>query len=149
MIKLIGQALLTLIALISLNIGVYAAQDQLPPANWQVNGPQTHAENILSELIQGNTEKAFKLFFSKGRYSQQTLEKLQFDYYQTVKKQGEPVAYEKIFEQRIGTSLVRIKYVLLFKTVPMMFDLYYYDTGKDWALKSFTISRDIKKVFER
>lgn len=100
-------------------------------------------------MVNGETEKAFKLLFSKGRYPQQTLEKLQFDYYQTVKKQGKPMGYEKLYEQRAGTNLIRTKYVLLFKTQPMMFDLYYYNTGKDWLLKSFTISRDIKKIFER
>ena len=77
------------------------------------------------------------------------LEKVQFDYYQILKKQGKPYAYEKIIEHKVGTALVRIKYVLLFKTLPMMFDLYYYNTEKGWMLKTFTVSRDIKKIFER
>ncbi len=31
----------------------------------------------------------------------------------------------------------------------MMFDLYYYSVDKGWLLKTYTISTDIKKVFER
>lgn len=140
--------LLALISLVATALPAVAAQDQLPPASWQAEGPHTHAENVLSGLVQGNKDKSFKLLFSKGRYPQQTLEKIQFDYYQTVKKQGNPMGYEKVFEQRAGTSTTRIKYILLFKTQPMMFDLYYYNTGKDWLLKSFTVSRDIKKIFD-
>lgn len=141
--------LLALVTFVGSSPPVIAAQDHLPPATWQAEGPHNHAENVLSGLVGGDKEKAFTLLFSKGRYPQQTLEKIQFDYYQTVKKQGNPIGYEKVFEQRAGTSTTRLKYILLFKTQPMMFDLYYYNIGKDWNLKSFTISRDIKKIFDR
>ncbi len=142
-------ALLTFITLIAPTLPAFAAQGQLPPANWQAEGPHTHAEAVLSKLVQGDKEKGFKLLFSKGSYPQRTLEKLQFDYFQLVKKQGDPHGYEKVFEQRAGTSIIRLKYILLFKTQPQMFDLYYYNTGKSWLLKTFTISRDVKKIFER
>jgi hypothetical protein len=59
------------------------------------------------------------------------------------------MGYEKVLEQKAGSSVVRCKYVLLFKTQPMMFDLYYYNPDKEWLLKTFTISRDIKKVFDQ
>jgi len=124
-----------------------AAQRTLPPANWQEDGPHTHAEHFLNLLVRGDTEAAFKRFFSKGRYPKNTLEKLQFDYYQLIKQQGLPQGFEKIFEQRAGAALVRLKYVLLFRSQPMMFDLYYYRVEKGWLLKSFTLSKDIKKIF--
>lgn len=126
-----------------------AAQGDLPPSTWQAEGPQHHAESVFKKFIQGDKEGGFKLLFSRGKYPQQTLEKLQFDYFQLVKKQGDPHGYEKVVEQRAGTTLIRIKYILLFKTQPQMYDLYYYNTGKTWALKTFTISRDVKKVFDQ
>lgn len=126
-----------------------AAQSQLPPSTWQAEGPHHHAESVFGKFIQGDKEGAFKLLFSRGNYPQQTLEKLQFDYLQLVKKQGDPHGYEMVFEQKAGSSVIRLKYILLFKTRPQMFDLYYYNSGEGWLLKTFTISRDIKKVFER
>ena len=140
---------LTILASFALACPALAIQDSMPPASWQKEGPEAHAEKVMNGLVNGGHEKAFKLLFSRGRYPQATLEKIQFDYYQMVKKQGNPAAYEKIFEQKAGSSIVRLKYILLFKSQPMMFDLYYYSTGKDWLLKTFTISRDIKKIFER
>lgn len=119
------------------------------PKSWAQDGPQAHAESVMISLIAGNAQEGFDTLFSRGRYAKNTLEKIQFDYFQMVKQQGPPSSYEKILEQKAGTSIIRMKYVLLFKTQPMMFDLYYYNTGKEWALKSFTLSRDIKKVFER
>ena len=127
----------------------YAAQDTMPPAGWQQAGPQGHADSVLKELVQGNHEKAFKLLFSRGKYPQTLLEKIQFDYYQVLKQQGKPYAYEKVLEYKAGTALVRLKYILLFKNLPMMFDLYYYNTGKGWMLKTFTVSRNIKKIFDQ
>lgn len=124
-----------------------AAQNALPPADWEQEGPHTHAETVLEGMVKGDHDEAFKLFFSRGRYPKNTLEKIRFDYYQLIKQQGRPTAFEKVFEQRAGTAAVRLKYILLFKSQPMMFDLYYYDTGKGWLLKSFTLSRDIKKIF--
>ena len=126
-----------------------AAQLGSLPSGWQEDGPQQHAEAVLDGLVRGDNERAFELFFSKGRYPKNTLEKIRFDYFQVVKQQGEPSGFEKIFEHRAGTSIRRLKYVLLFRTTIYMFDLYYYNTGKDWQLKSFTLSKDIKKVFER
>ncbi len=137
------------LALILFASPAFSAQDTIPPTGWQQAGPQSHAESVLNGLTQGNQDKAFKTLFSRGKYSQTMLEKVQFDYYQILKKQGKPYAYEKIIEHKVGTALVRIKYVLLFKTLPMMFDLYYYNTEKGWMLKTFTVSRDIKKIFER
>lgn len=126
-----------------------AAQLKTLPSGWQEDGPEQHAETVLDGLVRGDNDEAFDLFFSKGRYPKNTLEKIRFDYFQVVKQQGQPSAWEKIFEQRAGTSIRRLKYVLLFKSTTYMFDLYYYNTGKDWLLKSFTLSKDIKKVFDQ
>lgn len=119
------------------------------PESWTPDGPRMHAESALNALVTGNAKEGFSILFSKGRYPASTLEKIQFDYFQLVKKQGPPSSWERIFEQKAGSSIVRMKYVLLFKTQPMIFDLYYYNMGKTWVLKTFTLSRDIKKVFER
>ncbi len=128
---------------------VHAQQEIMPPAGWQKTGPQAHAEAVFNAMIQGDTEQAFKVLFSGGRYSKDKLEKLQFEFFRVMKKQGTPYAYEKVIEQKAGTAIIRLRYVLLFKSVPMMFDLYYYSIDKGWLLKTYTISTDIKKVFER
>lgn len=142
-------AIVAILAICALACPALGVQDSLPPASWQKDSPQHHAETALAELVRGEKEKGFKRLFSKGSYPQRTLEKLQFDYYQTVKKQGDPVGYEKVVEHRVGNSVLRLKYVLLFNSSPMMFDLYYYNSGKDWLLKTFTISQEIKKIFDQ
>ncbi len=119
------------------------------PKTWTPDGPQVHAESVMTSLVSGNAQEGFNTLFSRGRYAKNTLEKIQFDYFQMVKQQGPPTSYEKILEHKAGSAIVRMKYILLFKAQPMIFDLYYYNTGKEWMLKSFTLSRDIKKVFER
>ncbi|WP_319468980.1 hypothetical protein [uncultured Pseudodesulfovibrio sp.] len=126
-----------------------ALQDTLPPAGWEKAGPQAHAEAVFNAMVQGDTKNAFKTLFSTGRYSKDKLEKLQFEFFRVVKKQGKPYAYEKILEHRAGTAIIHLRYVLLFRSMPMMFDLYYYSVEKGWLLKTYTISTDIKKVFER
>lgn len=140
-------ATLACLALLLLFPAAALSQNALPPTSWQQEGPHTHAETVLDGLVKGDHEAAFKLLFSRGRYPKNTLEKIQFDYYQLIKQQGNPAAYEKVFEQKAGASVIRLKYILLFKSQPMMFDLFYYDTGEGWLLKSFTLSRDIKKIF--
>jgi hypothetical protein len=143
---LMGLALL-LVCLLSPLPAV--GQTQLPPAGWQQDTPQIIVEGALGDMVRGDHDKGFKALFGRGRYPQATLEKIQFEYYQVVKQQGNPMGYEKVLEQKAGSSVVRCKYVLLFKTQPMMFDLYYYNPDKEWLLKTFTISRDIKKVFDQ
>jgi len=126
----------------------FAAQDTLPPASWQQAGPQAHAERALDLLLQGKLDEAFKSMMGSG-YSKDKLEKLKFDIYRIFQKNGKPYRYEKILEQKAGTALTRIRYVLLFKKLPLMFDFYYYNSKKGWLLKTYTISTDMKKIFSQ
>jgi hypothetical protein len=126
----------------------FAAQDSLPPTGWQQDGPTAHAEMALDLMIQGKLDEAFKSLLGKG-YSKDKLEKLKFDLYRIFKKNGKPYSYEKILEQKAGSALSRVRYVLLFKKIPMMFDFYYYNSEKGWVLKTYTISTDMKKIFSQ
>ncbi|WP_419786588.1 hypothetical protein [Pseudodesulfovibrio sp.] len=114
---------------------------------WQAETPRFHGESVMTALMEGDAQRGFKILFSKGHYSQSSMEKVQFDYFQLVKQQGPPLGYELILARRAGRSLMRLQYVVLFKTVPYLFDLYYYHATDGWALKSFTVSRDIKQIF--
>jgi len=115
--------------------------------SWQTDTPRSHAESVMADLMAGDAKKGFATLFSKGRYPQNTLEKIQFDYFQQVNQQGPPLAYELILDRKAGESLVRLKYILHFKAMPYLFDLYYYHTAKGWTLKTFSMSRDIKQMF--
>lgn len=139
----LSAALLCLTLLLSALPARAAQADE----SWQTDTPRSHAESVMAALLGGDAKKGFAILFSKGRYPQNTLEKIQFDYFQQVNQQGPPIAYELILNRKAGESLVRLKYILLFKTMPYLFDLYYYHTTNGWTLKTFTMSRDIKQMF--
>lgn len=135
----------SLLALVMLASPVLAAQDIMPPASWQATGPQAHAEQFLNLMIQGKLDDAFKALL--GKTNSDKLDKLKFEIYRTYKKSGKPYSFEKILDQKAGTALMRMRYILLFKSLPMMFDFYYYNAGDDWRLRTFSYSVDVKKVF--
>ena len=119
------------------------AQDA--PSSWQQDGPGTHARQIVDLMVQGNPDQAFKLL--SGNKQSNTLEKLKFEIYRLYKSNGNPTAAEKILEQTAGTALVRLRYVLLFAKQPVLLDMYYYNSGKGWRLKTYSFSTNVKKAF--
>ncbi|MGL1864229.1 MAG: hypothetical protein OCC46_17065 [Pseudodesulfovibrio sp.] len=125
-----------------------AAQDSLPPTSWKKDGPQAHIERGLDLMVKGDFDSAFKALFGKG-HTKEVLEKLKFEIYRLSKKSGNPYAYERIIEQTAGASVLRLRYLLLFDTKPVMFDFYYYKRKSGWALRSIHYSLDIKKIFVR
>lgn len=124
-----------------------AAQDTQPPSSWQQAGltPEVHAERFLDPMVQGELDSAFKSLL--GNSKSDSLDKLKFEIFRNYKKNGKPLGYEKVMEQPMGKSLVRLRYILLFNNRPMMFDIFYYNPGKGWRLRTFTYSTDTKKIF--
>ncbi len=146
-------SLAALLILVTLAIGAFgspahAAQDSLPPASWEKDGPQTRIERGLDFMIKGDFDNGFKTLFGKG-HTKEVLEKLKFEIYRLAKKSGNPYAYERIIQQKAGESVLRLRYLLLFDAQPVMFDFYYYKRKKGWALRSIHYSLDIKKIFVR
>jgi hypothetical protein len=115
-------------------------------SGWRQQGPEAHAEKFLDLLVEGQMEDAFKTFM--GNEKTDTVIQLKQDLEKEYNKHGNPLGYEQIFKQRVGSSLIRLRYLLLFPKMPKTFDIYYYDPdGKGWELRSFTYGRDIKSAF--
>lgn len=129
-------------------IGPAVAQNAIPPSSWQKVSPQSHAENALKTMVQGNIDGAFKALFGKGHTKEQ-LDKLKFEFYRIFKKNGNPHGYEKLIDRKAGNSILLLRYVLLFKNQPIMLDFYYYKRPTGWALRTFHFSKNIKEIFKR
>lgn len=124
----------------------YAAQAVQPPSGWQQDGPEAHAEQFLDLMVQGKLEDAFKALL--GNRNTQSLDKLKFEIYSVYKKSGKPLGYEQVLKHKAGKSIVKLRYVLLFRDLPKTFDLYYYNpTGQEWRLRTFSFIKDVKKIF--
>ena len=126
----------------------FGAQDTMPPSSWKQTGPQAHIERGLDLMVQGNIDAAFKTLFGKS-HTKETLDKLKFELYSLTKKNGKPFAYEKLIEQKAGSSVIRYRYILLFQKQPTMFDFYYYKSKNGWLLKNISFTKDVKKIFVR
>lgn len=127
---------------------VAEAQDAMPPADWQQSSPEIRIAEGLTLMTQGDMDGAFKTLFGKG-HNKEVLDKLKFELYSLTKKGGNPYAFEKVLEQKAGSSTLRYRYLLLFEAQPVMFDFYYFKSPKGWSLKNISYSKDIKKIFER
>lgn len=137
------------LALILFALPTLAAQDSLPPSGWQkADTPETRIEKGLSLIVQGDMDDAFKTLFGKG-HNKEVLDKLKFELYSLTKKNGNAFGYEKLIQQKAGTSALRYRYLLMFDKQPVLFDFYYYKGKKGWFLKNISYSKDIKKVFVR
>ncbi|WP_319541002.1 hypothetical protein [uncultured Pseudodesulfovibrio sp.] len=122
------------------------AEEIQPPSGWQQSGPEAHAERFLNLMVQGKLDDAFKVLLGNNRND--ALDKLKFEIYSAYKKSGKPYGYEKILSQTAGKSVMRLRYILLFKDMPKTFDIYYYNpTGQEWKLRTFSYIKDIKKIF--
>lgn len=116
------------------------------PSGWTESGPEAHAQRFLDLMVKGKLDDAFKAFL--GNQKSDSLDKLKFEIYRTYQKSGKPYGYEKVLEQEAGKSTLRLRYILMFEKVPMMFDIYYYNPGTKWRLRTFTYSTNIKRIFE-
>jgi len=126
---------------------VIAAEQVQPPNGWKQAsvGPAAHAEKFLDLMVAGQLDDAFKALLGKSKSD--SLDKLKFEIYRTYQKSGKPNGYERVLTQKAGKSLLKLRYVLRFKNLPMMFDIYYYNPGNAWRLRTFTYSTDVKKIF--
>lgn len=124
-----------------------AAQDTMPPADWKEETPQAHAERGLSLMVKGDYENAFKAMFGKS-HTKEKLEKLKFEIYRLAKKQGKPFGYETVVKRKVGTRLLRYRYILFFEKQPIMFEFNYYKKRSGWGLKNIHYSMDIRKMYE-
>lgn len=136
------------LAFLVLVLPASAAQDSLPPNNWQKVGPKEHAEKSLKHMLKGDIDGAFKVLFGKNHTKEQ-MEKLKFEFYRVFKKNGKPRGYESILKQKAGSSLLRYRYLLLFKSQPVMLEYYYYKRPEGWALKTFHFSVKVKEIFKQ
>lgn len=134
------------LALILLAVPAFAAPDTAPPASWKQSSPHTQVERGLNLMVQGNLDQAFKVLFGKAN-AKDTLDKLKFEIYSLTKKSGNPYAYEKLLEQRAGTSMLRYRYLLMYNRQPVVFDFYYYKNKKGWFLRNISYTKDVKKIF--
>jgi len=117
-------------------------------SGWRQQGPEAHAEKFLDLLVQGQMEDAFKTLLGNDRTD--TVIELKHDLEGEYTKHGNPLGYERILKQRVGSSLIRLRYLLLFPKMPKTFDIYYYNPdNQGWELRSFTYGRDIKSAFAR
>ncbi len=115
-------------------------------SGWKQQGPEFHAEKFLDQLVAGKVEEAFKTLM--GDEKTDTVIELKRDLEKQYEKHGNPLGYELIFKQRVGNSLIRLRYLLLFPKMPKTFDIYYYNPdGEGWDLRTFTYGRDIKSAF--
>ncbi|BCS89406.1 hypothetical protein [Pseudodesulfovibrio sediminis] len=128
-----------------------AAQGLQPPSGWQQanSGPAGQAEQFLDLMVKGQLDEAFKSLL--GKNPGDSLDKLKFEVFSMYKKNGKPVGYDKVMEQNAGKSLLKLRYILLFKSKPVMFDFYYYNpTGQGWKLRTFSYQgKDVKKIFQQ
>jgi hypothetical protein len=116
-------------------------------SGWRQQGPEVHAEKFLDLMVKGRVEDAFKAFMGNDRTD--TVIELKQDLETEYAKSGNPLGYERILKQRVGKSLIRLRYLLLFPKMPRVFDIYYYNPdGQGWELRSFTYGRDIKSAFK-
>lgn len=137
------------LAILLFALPALSAQDTLPPSGWQkADTPEVRIEKGLSLIVQGDMEDAFKTLFGKG-HTKEVLDKLKFELYTLTKKYGNAFGYEKLIQQKAGTSALRYRYLLMYDKQPVLFDFYYYKGKKGWFLKNISYSKDIKKVFVR
>jgi hypothetical protein len=117
-------------------------------AGWKQQGPEVHAEKFFDLMVKGQVEDAFKALMGKEKTD--TVIELKQELVRECERSGNPLGYEQIFKQRVGSSLIRVRYLLLFPKMPKTFDIYYYNPdGQGWDMRTFTYGRDIKSAFNQ
>ena len=56
---------------------------------------------------------------------------------------GAPMGYEFIDEKKVGSSIVRLRYLLKFEGQPVIWQLYYYRADEMWDLNSVDLEEDL------
>lgn len=123
------------------------AQDIQPPSGWREEGPEAHAEQFLDLMVDGRLDDAFKYLL--GNSQTRAMDKLKFEIYSEYKTNGKPLGYEQVLKETAGKTVLRLRYVLLFRNMPKTFDIYYYNPdGQGWKLRTFSYVKDIKQLFK-
>ena len=123
-----------------------AAADIQPPSGWREEGPETHAELFLDLMVEGRLDDAFKQLLGTSQAG--NVDKLKFELYSEYKTNGKPLGYEQILKEYAGKTVLKLRYILLFKNMPKIFDIYYYNPdGQGWKLRTFSYKKDIKDIY--
>ena len=105
-------------------------------AGAQDPSPRQHAEQFLSGLVSGDTEKAYDRLFAGSAMADQSTR------VEAVKRQtaanlplyGKPLGYELVMEKTFGTSAVRLLYILKTEKHPVVWEFFFYRPKDTWLL---------------
>jgi len=61
---------------------------------------------------------------------------------------GKIVGLEKIREERIGESIIRLAYILKLETAPTIWEFYFYKPGDNWFLANITFNDQVQSLKE-
>jgi hypothetical protein len=109
------------------------------------------AEAIVASVTAGNPAGAWKVLrplsvvpsaefdvFEATYASQQAL---------VLQRFGEPLSYERVSVDKVGTSLQRIQLVVRHQKAPMRWLFVFYRTDKGWVITDFKFDGDVQALF--
>jgi hypothetical protein len=119
------------IAFFVMSVSVCIAQDQ---------SPRAIAENFFRTLQGGKVSQAYDQLFAGSSIPQVKPQEAEMVKRQTesgLTLYGKILGFELIREEKFGTSVVRLVYVLKSEKTPTVWELYFYKPKANWFLGKF------------
>lgn len=134
--------------LLTLCVGVSGAEE--PAAQTLV--PVDHATSFFEILLSDEWQEApAKLLAGSGiiQSDPEAANKILEQVTQRHEILGAPLGYELITNDEIGTSVVRLLFVLKFESKPVAWEFYYYKASDTWELANLSVLPDFRVIRHR
>jgi len=97
--------------------------------------PRVSVENFFDQVIQGEPATGLGALLkgsSMAEGNPEQLARLQEQIQAVIEAKGSARGYELIAAERVGSSVLYLKYILLLEQVPLAWRFYYYRIGEAW-----------------
>lgn len=97
--------------------------------------PEASVEGFFDRMLQGETAAGLQELLkgsSMAEGNPEQLAKLEEQIQDVIDAKGSPHGYELIAAERVGSSVLYLKYILLLEQVPLAWRFYYYRIGEGW-----------------
>ena len=111
--------------------------------------PATKVSSFLTMVQEGKISEAYDQLFIGSSIpvsKPQAVEMLKMQTDNGLPLYGDIVEFEKIREEKFGTSIIRLVYVLKSELAPTVWEFYFYKPKSDWFLANITFNDQFQSL---
>jgi hypothetical protein len=99
-------------------------------------------DKLFTGILEGEVDKSYDEFFANTplEFKKQAVQLIKEQTLNSFSLYGKAINYEFVKQQKYGSSVIRLVYIIKFERLPMTYEFYFYKAASDWKLTNISFS---------